>query len=160
MTFCEGRHLDGIVGDECRLYVIAFAFFSENFVDKFSFAHRIVDFDIQLAAYVAQLCFVHAGYVDTRKFFDGIDHRYSFIRSLEVDEVVSDFYLSGAVHVESYFFEHLFGEAHHPVIVFVRDIYFHTSKFGVVRTVHTLVAEVFRELVYSFKTAYDESFQI
>ena len=160
MTFCQWRHFYRIVDDECGLNVVAFTFFAKDFIDKFAFTHCFIGFDAELLAHVAKLHFVHACDVDASKFFDSINHCDTFIRSLEVDNVVAHFHLCGAINFKSDAFDHFFGEVHHPVVVLVRNIDFHTSKLWVVSAVHTLVAEVLREFIHPFETTHDEAFEI
>ena len=104
MTFGERRHLDRIIGDKGGLYVMAFAFLAEYFVDDFSFAHCFVDLDPDFFANFAQLCFVHAADVDTRVFLDSVEHSDTLERSFEIDRVFTDFDLGSTVYVETDFF--------------------------------------------------------
>src|SRR5665647_1125021 len=57
-------------------------------------------------------------------------------------------------------FDHLFGHFHHPVVVFVGHIDLHDSKFRIVGTVHPFVPEIFGKFVNTFKSTYNQSFQI
>jgi len=119
VTFRQGRHLDGVVGDEGGLDVVALAFLAEDFVDEFAFAERGVDFDAEFAADVAERVLVHAGDVIAGEFLDGFGHGDTFVGGFETDDVVADLDLGRAVDVEADFLEHALGEGHHPVIVFV-----------------------------------------
>ena len=160
VTLGEGRHLDGIVGDEGRLYVVGLALLAEDFVDDLALAHGLVDLYAYLLAHLAQLCFVHAADVDAGVLLDGVEHGDALEGRLEADDVVAHLDLVGTVHVDANLLEHLLGEVHHPVIVLVRDVNLHTGKLGVVGAVHTLVAEVLGELVYPLEAAHDEAFEV
>ena len=142
MTLGEGRHFDGIVDDESGLDVVALALLAEYLVDELAFAHGFIGFDVELAAHFAQLLFVHAGDVDAGVLIYCIDHRYALEGSLEAYSVVAYLDFGRAVDIEAYLFKHLFGEVHHPVVVLVGNVDFHTGELGVVGTVHAFVAEV------------------
>ena len=160
VSLCQRRHLDGIVGDECRLDIVAFAFLAEYLVDELAFAQRVVNLYVELAADVAELLLVHAGYVDAGVFPDGVDHCHAAERRLEGYDVVADFHFGRAVDVEAYLLEHALGEVHHPVVVFVGHVYLHACELGVVGAVHSLVAEILGEFIDSVKSAHNETFQI
>ncbi len=160
MTFCQRRHFYRIIGDKCGLYVPAFATLAENLVDQFAFAHRGVDLDTEFAAYSAQGIFVHAGDVETGVFLDCLSHSDTRERSFEAYSVVADAYVGGAVYVKTYFFEHAFGESHHPVVVLVGHVNLHASELGVVGAVHAFVAEVLGELVNAVEASDNQALQI
>ncbi len=156
----EGRHLDGVVDDECGLDVFALAGLAEYLVDEFSLAHCLVDLDTESDGYIAQGRLVHASDVYACILLDGVDHCYAAERGLERDDVVADLDIGGAVDVEAYFLKELFGEFHHPVVVLVGNVYLHACELGVVGAVHALVAEVLADLVYAVKSTYDEAFEV
>ncbi len=160
MALGEGRHFNGVVGDESGLYVVAFAFFAENFVDKLAFAHALVYFDMQVGAYLTQLVFVHAGDVYSGVVLDGLRHGYAAEGGLEIDFLVAYLYFGGAVYVEAYFFEHFFGELHHPVVVLVGYVNFHAGELRVVCSVHAFVAEIFGKFVHAVEAAYNKTLQV
>ena len=88
---------------------------------------------------------------------DRIEHRDSAIGSLEVNLTLSDLDLCSTKYAKADVLEQLLREAHHPVVVLVGDIDLHSGELGIVRTVHTLVAEVTAELIDSLEAAHDEA---
>ena len=160
VTFCQGRHLDGVVDDECGLNVGAFALFAEDFVDELAFTHGFINLDAERSGGLAELFLGHAGDVDAGVFFDGVGHGHAAIGSLEVDDIVAHLHFGSAVDIEADAFDELLGELHHPVIVFVGHIDFHAGKLGVVGAIHAFVAEVFADFIDTLETAHDESLEI
>lgn len=150
----------GVVGDESRLDIFALALLAEDFVDEFSFAHRVVDLDAEIAGSTAQCVLVHHVDIDAGVLEDGLAHGDALVGGLEVNDVVADFDGCRAVDVEAYLLEHLLGEVHHPVIILIADVDLHAGELGIVGAVHSLVAEILRELINPLETAYDEAFQI
>ena len=71
-----------------------------------------------------------------------------------------DSQFSGAVYLGRNPFEELLGELHHPTVVLVGNIDLHAGEFRIVGTVHTLVAEVFTQFIYTVKTTYDQFFEV
>ncbi len=57
-------------------------------------------------------------------------------------------------------FKHLFGELHHPFVIFVRYIYLHYCELRVMSAVHTFISEVSGEFVHPFETAYNKPFKV
>ncbi len=55
---------------------------------------------------------------------------------------------------------HFGGEIHHPVVILVSHVDLQCCKFRIVRTVHTFVTEVTRELVNPFISPHYQSFQV
>ena len=92
VTLAERRHLHGIVGDEGRLDVGAFALLAEDFIDQLALAHRVVHLDAELFAHVAQLGFIHTRDVDAGLLLDGVNHRNALEGTLEADFVVANFH--------------------------------------------------------------------
>ena len=160
VTLAEGRHLDGIVGDEGRLYVVALALLAKDLVDELTLAHGLVGLYTQFLAYGTQLSLIHAGDVHSGELLDGLCHSTACEGSLEADDIVAHLHLGSAVHIETDLLEHLLGECHHPVIVLVRDVDLHTGKLGIVGAVHTLVAEVLGELIHTLKATHDKALQV
>ena len=160
VAFGQRRHFDRVVGDEGRLDHLPFGIGTEEFVDELAFAHRVVYLDVELAAGLAQSVFIHSGDVHSGVFPDGIGDGHAAERCLEADAVFADLRFGRTVDGRADSFEQLFGHAHHPQIVLVRDVEFHDGKLGVVRTVHALVAEVARKLVNPFEAAHDQAFEV
>ena len=83
MLLGERRHLDGIVGDEGRLYVAALTLFAEDLVDELALAPGVVDLDMLLLAECAELLLGLSGDVEAGVLLDGVGHRHAAERSLE-----------------------------------------------------------------------------
>ena len=160
VTFAQRRHFYRVVGDKRRLNVRAFAFFAEYFVYQLTFTHGVVDLYIKFLSYLAYLFFGLTHEIIAGMFLDGIEHSYSFKWGFERYDIIAYLQFGSAVHVEAYLLYHLFGKLHHPVVVLVGYIYLHCGEFGVVSAVHSLVAEVFGELVDALEAAYNEAFEI
>ncbi len=116
--------------------------------------------NVQLPAHIAQLVFIHSVYIKTRMFFDSIKNRHAFKRSFKADDSFPNGYIGGAVQGNSHFFEQLLRDFHHPVIILIRRVPFQDSEFGVVRSVHSFIAEIAAEFVYPVETANDQPFQV
>ena len=160
MTLGQRRHLDGIVDDEGGLDVCAFTLLAEDLVDELTLAHRGVGLDAGLTAEGAQFFFALAGDVEAGLLQNCIGHGDATIGSLEVNLVVADLNLGGAVDIHADLLEHGLGELHHPVIVLISHIYLHAGELRIVGAVHTFVAEVARELIYTLETADDQTLEI
>ena len=156
----QRTHLNRIVDDEGRLDKRTLAELPEDLVDQFTFTHRIVDLHLQFLADRTDLVLALTFQVVTRLFLDRLQDRQAAERSLEADCLTVDRALARTVHGDTDTLQQLLSEAHHPVIVFVLDIKFHTSELRVVRTVHTLVTEILTDLVYTLESTDDQSFQI
>ena len=156
----ERRHFHRIVGDKGRLDISTLAELAENLVDKLAFTHRVVDFQIQGLAYLADFFFALPVQVITRFFLDGLQDGQAAIGCLEAYGLSVHHALRAAVHGNADAFEQLFGKRHHPVVILILYIKFHASELRIVALVHTLVAEVLADFVHAFETAYDEAFQV
>ena len=156
----QRTHLDGVIRDECGLNKGALAKFAEDLVDKFAFAHRFVDLHLQFFADGAYLVFILAGKIVARLFADGFEDRQAAVRRFETDGLAVDNRFRRAVNRNADALKQTFGEAHHPIVIFILDVEFHTRKLGVVVLVHTLVAEVLANLVDAFEAAHDEPLQV
>ena len=97
MALAEGRHLDGVVGDEGGLDELALAFLAEDGVDELAFAHRLVDFNVEGFAGVAQLLLVHVLHVVASLFLDEFAHRSAAEGTAEVNLVTPHVHFGGAV---------------------------------------------------------------
>ena len=154
------RHLHGIVGDECGLDISALAELSENLVNEFALAHSVVDVHIELFAHFPNLFLRHAVEVISCLLLDSVENRKTAEWSLETDDLSVDLALWFAVYGDTYRLEQFLGERHHPVVVLILHIELHASKLWVVVAVHTLVAEVLSDFIYTLKSSHDESLEI
>lgn len=82
------------------------------------------------------------------------------VRCLEVDFHALVHHCGLSVEVHRDLFEKVLDELHHPDIVLVGHIDFHTCKLRVVGLVHALVAEILGELIHAVIASHDESLQI
>ena len=160
MHLGKGRHLYGIIGDERGLYKGAFAELTEDFINQLALAHGVVDFHVQLLAHFADLCLVHASQVIAGLFFDGFQDRQAAVRRLEADDVAVNFAFGLSVYSDADGFQQLLGECHHPVVILILYVQFHTSELRIMIAVHAFVAEVLADFVYTFESAHDEPLQI
>ena len=160
MTFSQRWHFDRVISDESRLDIISFAEFAEDFVYQLAFSHCIVYLHVQFLADFADLFFIHSGEVVSCKFFDWIEHGNTLERSLEVDYVITYLNFCCTVYIHTDLFDHIFSKLHHPVVILVGYVNFHTSEFWVMSTVHTFITEVLSDFVYTFKSTYDQTFQV
>ena len=92
--------------------------------------------------------------------FNGINHGYTLKWRFKTDGFIAHLQFGSAIYVHTNFFNHIFGKCHHPVVILVRYINFHSRKFRIVRAIHTFVAEVFGKLVNAFETTYNKSFEV
>ena len=120
----------------------------------------VIHFDAHAAGSRSQFFLVLAVDVESCVLEDSVAHGDAFERCLERYNVVADFYLGGAVYIHAYLLKHAFGEVHHPVVVLVGYVDFHTGKLRIVGTVHAFVAEVLGELVYTLESTYNEALEI
>ncbi len=93
-------------------------------------------------------------------FHNGVGHGYPLIRRFEIKDFVTCLNFCCSVKRQSYAFQYLLGELHHPDVVFVSHINFHSGEFRIVRPVHSLVAEIFCKLINSVETANNQTFQV
>ena len=149
VALAEGRHLDGVVGNEGGLDELVLALLAEDGVDELALAHGGVGLHAEALAGLAEFLLAHAADVDTGLLLDELAHGGAAERGLEVDVVAPDVDLRGTVESQGDALEHVLGEGHHPVVVLVGHIDFHGGELGVVGAVHALVAEVAAELIHT-----------
>src|SRR5690606_22396649 len=104
--------------------------------------------------------FVHAADINAGILLNGFEYTYAWERRFKADVVFTNGEFGGTVHRDGHSFEQLLGHFHHPEIILIRSVPFQDGEFGVMRSVHTLVAEVAAEFIYPVKTANDQSFQV
>ena len=56
--------------------------------------------------------------------------------------------------------DHLLRHLHHPAVVLVGDIDLHAGKLRIVRSVHTLIAEVTTKLVNPLEATHDQPLEV
>ena len=156
----ERRHFHRIVCDESGLNELTFTSFTEDFINELTFTHCFVYLDAEFFSDGTDFIFGLAIEVVARFFLDSIKNGKTTIRSFEANHLTINFRFRFAIHCDANFLQHTFGEIHHPVVVLILHIAFHTGKLGIVRAVHTLVAEVLTDFIDSFKTTHDETFEI
>ncbi len=115
---------------------------------------------MQFLACLAELVFIHSCYIHSCILLDGLQHRKSPERRLEVNEIFSNLNLCLSVQLDSYLFQHLLHKLHHPDVVLVGHINFHAGELGIVGLVHSFVAEVLGELIYSVISSHDKPLEI
>src|SRR5690606_14143905 len=160
MLLCQGRHLDGVIKDKRWLYQMRLTQFSENLIDEFSLAHRIVIRNFKFVTGIAKSSLIHLRDVDARKVFDSLEHRKALPRPFELDHMLSNLHLCCIVQVDSNLLDHLLDEVHHPEVVLVGNVQFHLGELRIVEARHSLVSEVLREFVHTCKTSDDKSLQV
>ena len=160
MALGKRRHLYGVVGDKGRLNVATLAFFAENLVYEFAFAHGLIHLDAEVFTCLAECGLVHSRYIHACMVFDGLRHGYTREWCFETDDIVAHTHLVRSVDVTTYTFKQVLGEGHHPVVVLVGYIYLHTCEFGIVRAIHAFVAEVLGKLIHAVKPSHDKSLEV
>ena len=160
MSLGQRRHLNRVVGDEGRLDELVLAVCSEDGVDELALAHRRLDFYVEVLADLAQGILVHTLDVHSGVLADGLKDRQTAVAAAEVNLVLADLHPGGAVDLAGNPAEHLLDEVHHPVIVLVGHIDFHTGELRVVGLVHTLVAEVLGKLIDSVVAADNQPLEV
>ena len=159
MHLCQGAHLYGIVGNKGRLNERTLAEFSEYLVNKLTLSEAFVQaFHLELVnSYVAYLVLALVCQVVACLLLDSIQDRQSAERSLEGYDVVAVLHLVFTVHGYANGFQKFLREAHHPVVIFVRNIQLHARKLRVMIAVHALIAEVLAYFVNAFEASHDET---
>ncbi len=160
MHLRQGRHLNGIVGDEGGLYERALAELAEELVDELALAHGLVDLHALFEAEGADLVLRLALAVEARLLLDGIEDGQAPEGGAEGDDLAVDLHLGLAVDGGADLLQHLLGEGHAPEQVLVADVELHAGELGVVGLVHALVAEVLAHLVDALEAAHDEALQV
>ena len=97
VALAEGRHVDGVVCDEGGLYQRGLALLAEDGVDQLAFAHRLVDFNVEGFAGVAQLLLVHVLHVVASLFLDEFAHRSAAEGTAEVNLMTPHVHFGSAV---------------------------------------------------------------
>src|SRR5450759_4105797 len=149
-----------IINYKGGLDIIMFTFFSKKMIDQFTFSHLRRMRHMELVTDFSQFIFIHTRNINSGIFFNCVSHTYPFVLRIKVDKFVAVYNFSLSMQIECSFFNNLFGKAHHPVIVLESYVYLHNRKFGIMGAVHSFVAEIFRKLIYAFKTANDEPLQV
>ena len=160
MHLRERRHFYGIIRDKGRLNVSTFTEFAENLIDKFALTHRLVDFKVQLLTHFTNLFFAHAVKVVACLFLNRIKDRKAAVGSLKADGLTVNYGFRTTIYRHANLFKELLSESHHPVVVLILNVEFHTSKFRIVCAVHTFVTEVLTNLKHALKSAYDQALQV
>mgnify|MGYP000211157268 CR=1 FL=1 len=97
MHLCQRRHLNGVVGDESRLYEGALTELAEEFVDEFALAHCLVYVHALLLAEVAYFLLGLSVAVEACLLLDGVEDRQTAVRCLEAYDVAVDLALGLAL---------------------------------------------------------------
>src|SRR5690606_20747311 len=104
--------------------------------------------------------FSFSGNIKSGKLFNGVGHGNTGIRSFKVYSMFAKNSNGSSVYCCSTMLKQVFGKLHHPVVVFVSYIYFHSRKLWVVGSVHSLVTEVFTKFINTVKTTYYKPFKV
>ena len=110
MLLGKGRHLNGIIGDECRLDEGALAGLAEDFVYQFALAHGGVYLHAALLGHLAHLVLAHTLQVVTCLLLNGLKNGQTTEGSLEGDDLAVNLCLGLAVYGYTDAFENLLGE--------------------------------------------------
>ena len=86
-------------------------------------------------------------------FLHGVVHAQPCKRRGKVNVVLAVFYLGGAVYQHAAAGEQILAQLHHSVVIGIRLIYLNRGELGVMRSVHTLVAEKAAYFINPFKSA-------
>ena len=154
------RHLFRIVGDKGRLDKVAFALFAKYLINELALAHSIIYFYANGLGKSSEFVLALSCNVKACKALDGFGHRNTWIRRFEIHFVLAKGGFGGTIYRLSTVLQEVFGEFHHPVVVLVSYIYFHSCKFRIVGSVHSLVAEVLSKFVHPIKASYDEALEV
>ena len=160
MHLGQRRHLHGIVDDEGRLDECTLTELAEQLVDELALTHGLVHIHLFRQAEGADLFLALALAVEARLLLDGLKDGKAAVGSLERNELSVDFALGLAVHGDTDGLKEFLRERHHPVVVLILNVEFHTSELWVVVAVHSLVAEVLAYLIDTFEATHDESLQV
>ena len=160
MFFGKRRHFFGVVSDKSRLDKVTFALLTKYLINQFSFAHRIINFYTNGLSKSPEFGFTFSCDIKSCEPFNSFGHSYTRIRGFEIYFVLTKSGFGGTIHCLGAVLQEIFGEFHHPVIVLIRHVDLHSSKFWVVRSVHPLVAEVFGKFIHAVKASHNETLKI
>ena len=160
MTLGQRRHLHRVIRNEGWLDKILLGIFSKNRINQLALAPARLNLNIKLLAGLAELCFIHTLHINAGILLNCLKDRQTTVSTAEIHLILSNLHLGGAVDCGSHLAKHLLHKLHHPDIVLVGDIYLHTGKLRIVGLVHTLVAEVLRELVNARESTHNQPLQI
>ena len=160
MALCQRAHLHGVINYIGRLNQVLLAEFAEDGVDQFALAHRRGNLHAEFLTGGAKIGLGHSLYVYSCILLDSIKDREAAVRSGKIDCVTGNLYLGSSVDLEGDLLEHLLHELHHPDVVLVSYVDLHAGELRVMGLVHTLVAEVLRELIHSVVAAYDKPLKV
>ena len=139
---------------------MSFTLFTEDLIDQFTLTHGLIHGDLHFYTSLVQLFFRHFPDVVPGIFFNGIGHTYPPERTFKVDFIFAYHRFRSPVDRQRSRFDHLFREVHHPQIIFISHINFHTGKFRIMCPVHSLIPEIPGKFVHPFKTADNQPFQV
>ncbi len=160
MTLGERGHFNRIIYNKSRLDIFPFRGFAKNFVNELTFAHRVLNFYPEVLAHFAQLSLIHPGNVHSGVFFNCVNHSDTAEWSFEIYNVVTNLHFCCAIDIKTYLFKKLFSELHHPVIVLVCHINFHAGKFRIMGSVHTFIAEILGEFIYTLEATDNKTLKV
>ena len=139
---------------------MTFTFLSENLVNQLTLTHRLVHVQADRQTECPDLILTLTCDVKPGIFFNRLGHLHALERTLEIHLVLPERSFSCPVHGHCRRLNHSLRAIHHPQIILVRHVHLHTSKFRVMRPVHTLVTEITGKLEHPVKTAHDQTFQV
>ena len=139
---------------------MTFTFLSKNLVNQFTLTHGFIHVQADRQTECPNLVLTLTRDVKPGIFFNRLGHLHALERTLEIHLVLPKRSFSCPVHSHSGRLNHSLRAIHHPQIILVRHVHLHTSKFRVMRPVHTLVTEITGELEHPVKTTHDQTFQV
>ena len=121
----------------------------------FSFLHFK---PVKFSAFSCVLISIPFIVIYARIFFNRFNHRQLFPWSLKIYLFALVFYRSTSANLQCKTFVHIFYKLHHSLIIGVSLIHFDSSKFRIMRGVHTFITEYASYLVNSVKSADNQPF--
>ena len=160
MHLGQRTHFNRIVSDECRLDEGSFTEFTEYFIYQLTLAHGVINLHLQLFTDLADFFLTLAIEVVTGFLLDSIQDRQAAVWCLETDSLTVDGSLFAAIYSNADTFQQFFGKAHHPIVILILYVKFHTGELRIMVLVHTFVTEVLADFINTLKTTYNQTLQV
>ena len=150
-----------MIHNECWLDQLFLAVFLEEEIDDITFLVTLLILNMMLSSkLLGSFIIRYLIEVDSCIFLDCIVHSQTFewFAKVNLDTIIGN--LRRSAHLLCQVTEHGFRKFHHSFIICICLVKLHQCKFWIVTGINTLITEYTANLVDSFKSANDQSFQI
>ena len=150
-----------MIHNKCRLNQLFLTIFFEEEIDNIAFLVTLLILDMMFGSkLLGSFIICNLVKVNSCIFLDRIIHGQTlkWLSKINLDTIVRN--LGGTADLLCQIAEHGFRKFHHSFIICICLVKLHQCKFRIMTGINTLITEYTANLVDSFKSANDQSFQI